>query len=81
MDKNYFNQNPNKVFKHVVQLLEHVVVAFDLYKEEQKLSDMYDFLYNIIIKLTGLSKSQNLLSILDHWKLQLFRLHVKRKLL
>lgn len=78
VSKNYFNTNPKNVLYNVIQLLEHVVVIFDLYKEEEKLDGMYNFL-NAAVKPTGLLDSQKLVNILDQWRLQLFRLHVNRK--
>lgn len=78
VDKNYFNKNPKKVLYSVIQLLEHVVIVFDLYEEEEKLNSMYNFL-NAAVKPTGLSDSLKLVNILDQWRLRLFRLHVNRK--
>jgi len=78
VDKNYFKKNPTKVLSSVIQLLEHVVFVFDLYKEEKKLEDMYNFL-NAVIKPSGLSDSMRLVNVLDQWRLQLFRLYVNRK--
>lgn len=77
MNKTYFQSNPKKILERVIQLLEHVVVTFDLYKNEDKLSIMYDFL-NSIARPNGWSQSLKLVNILDQWKLQLFRLHVDR---
>lgn len=77
MDKKYFQQNP-KALIYVITLLEHVVVIFDLYKDEEKLSCMYDFL-NSIAKPTKLLDSYKLVNILDQWRLKLFRLHAIRK--
>lgn len=79
MNKNYFSQNSKKILKNLIHLLEHVVVILDLYKNEEKLSNMYDFLY-ANAKPVGLSESSlRLVNILDQWKLHLFRLHVNRK--
>ncbi|CAH1724467.1 unnamed protein product [Aphis gossypii] len=77
VDKNYFNKNERKILCSVIQLLEHVVVVFDLYQEEEKLHNMYHFL-NAAVKPTGLSDSLKLVNILDQWRLRLFRLHVNR---
>ncbi|XP_022178168.1 uncharacterized protein LOC111039145 [Myzus persicae] len=78
VDKNYFKKTPKKVLSSVVQLLEHVVFVFDLYKEEKKLEDMYNFLH-AAVKPSGLSDSMRLVNVLDQWRLQLFRLYVNRK--
>lgn len=79
MDRDYLNQNPNKVLKNIIQLLEHVVITFDLYSDEKKMSDMYDFLRSIVKpSVSAMSKFPKLLSILDHWRLHLFRLHMQR---
>ncbi|XP_015373738.1 PREDICTED: uncharacterized protein LOC107168745 [Diuraphis noxia] len=78
VDKNYFKKSPKKVLFSVVQLLEHVVFIFDLYKEEEKLQDMYNFL-NAAIKPSGLSDSMKLINILDQWRLRLFRFYVNRQ--
>ncbi|CAH1731762.1 unnamed protein product [Aphis gossypii] len=76
--KNYFNKNENNILCSVIQLLEHIVVIFDLYKEEEKLNDMYNFLCTAI-KSTGLSDPR-FVNILDQWRLRLFRLYVNRQL-
>uniref|UniRef100_A0A2S2NAR2 Uncharacterized protein n=1 Tax=Schizaphis graminum TaxID=13262 RepID=A0A2S2NAR2_SCHGA len=78
VDKNYFKNNPKAVLFSVIQLLEHVVIIFDLYEEEEELYKMYNFL-NAAVKPTGLSDSLRLINILDQWRLRLFRLHVNRK--
>ncbi|XP_060854125.1 uncharacterized protein LOC132931987 [Rhopalosiphum padi] len=78
VDKNYFKNNPKTVLFSVIQLLEHVVIIFDLYQEEEELYKMYDFL-NAAVKPTGLIDSLRLINILDQWRLRLFRLHVNRK--
>lgn len=79
MDRDYFSQNPTKVLKSIIRLLEHVVITFDLYTDEKKMSDMYDFLYSIIKpSVSAMSKFPKLLSTLDHWRLHLFRLHVQK---
>lgn len=77
MDKNYFKQN-QKVLSHVIELLEHVVIVFDLYKDEEKLNNMYDFLHSIS-RPTKLIDSHKLVNILDQWRLKLFRIHVTRE--
>lgn len=77
VDKNYFNKNPKKVLFSVIQLLEHIVVIFELYTEEEKLHNMYDFL-NAAVKPIGLSDSMRLINIIDQWRLRLFRLHINR---
>ncbi|XP_026805075.1 uncharacterized protein LOC113548408 [Rhopalosiphum maidis] len=78
VDKNYFKNNPKTVLFSVIQLLEHVVIIFDLYQEEEELYKMYNFL-NAAVKPTGLTDSLRLINILDQWRLRLFRLHVNRK--
>jgi len=78
VDKDYFQKRPRKVLFSVVQLLEHVVFIFDLYKEEEKLHNMYNFL-NAAIKPSGLSDSMKLVNILDQWRLRLFRVYVNRQ--
>jgi len=78
VDKNYFKNNPKTVLFSVIQLLEHVVIIFDLYQEEEELYKMYDFL-NAAVKPTGVIDSLRLINILDQWRLRLFRLHVNRK--
>ncbi|XP_026818923.1 uncharacterized protein LOC113557546, partial [Rhopalosiphum maidis] len=77
VDNNYFKTNPKKV-SSVIKLLEHVVIIFDLYEEEEKLNNMYNFL-NATVKRNGLSDSLKLINILDQWRLRLFRIHVNRK--
>lgn len=78
VDKNYFKKNPKKILFSVVQLLEHVVIIFNLYQEEEKLQDMYNFLY-AVIKPSGLSDSMKLINIIDQWRLRLFRFYVNRQ--
>ncbi|XP_022176748.1 uncharacterized protein LOC111038114 [Myzus persicae] len=78
VDKNFFKKKP-QVLSKVVQLLEHVVFIFDLYKEDKKLDFMYHFLYTAV-NLSGLSDSTRLLNILDIWRLTLFRLQINRLL-
>jgi len=78
VDKNYFNKN-KKILCCVIQLLEHVVFIFDLYQEEKKLEEMYEFL-NAAVKPTGLSDSLKLVNILDQWRLRLTRLQFNRNL-
>jgi len=78
VDKNYFKKNEKKIVYSVIRLLEHVVIIFDLYKEEEKLNNMYNFLYTAV-ESTGLS-DQRFINILDQWRLRLFRLQVNRKL-
>jgi len=78
VDKDFFNRRPKRILYRLIRLLEHVVIVFDLYRDEKKLSEMYDFL-NIMVKPTGLSDSLKLVNILDQWRLRLFRLHVNRK--
>lgn len=77
MDRNYFKQN-QKVLSHIIELLEHVVIVFDLYQDEEKLNDMYNFLYSIA-KPSKLLDSHKLVNILDQWRLKLFRMHITRK--
>ncbi|VVC34073.1 Hypothetical protein CINCED_3A000319 [Cinara cedri] len=77
VDKKYFKKNP-ETLSYVIELLEHVVFILDLYKDEEKLSDMYDFLY-CLAKSTKLLDSHKLINILDQWRLRLFRLHATRK--
>jgi hypothetical protein len=77
VDNNYFKKNPKKV-SSVIKLLEHVVIVFDLYEEEEKLNNMYNFL-NAAVKRNRLSDSQRLINILDQWRLRLFRIHVNLK--
>jgi len=78
VNKDFFNKKPKRLIYRLIRLLEHVVIVFDLYKDEKKLSDMYDFL-NYVVKPNGLSDSLKLVNILDQWRLRLFRLHVNRK--
>jgi len=78
VNKDFFNRKPKRLLYRLIRLLEHVVIVFDLYKDEKKLSDMYDFL-NVVAKPTGLSDSLKLINILDQWRLHLFRLHVNRQ--
>jgi len=78
VDKNYFKKSPKKILFSVVQLLEHVVFIFNLYQKEEKLQDMYNFLY-AVIKPSGLSDSMKLINIIDQWRLRLFRFYVNRK--
>ncbi|XP_025205348.1 uncharacterized protein LOC112601785 [Melanaphis sacchari] len=75
VNKDFFNRKPKKLLYCLIHLLEHIVIVFDLYTDEKKLSDMYDF-FNYVIKPNGLSDSLKLVNILDQWRLQLFRLHV-----
>ncbi|XP_022161948.1 uncharacterized protein LOC111027806 [Myzus persicae] len=77
VDKEFFNRRPKRLLYHLIRLLEHVVIVFDLYSDEKKLSEMYDFL-NALAKPTGISDSLKLVNILDQWRLGLFRLHVNR---
>lgn len=79
VDTNYFKINPEKVLSSVVQLLEHVVFIFDLYKEEEKLRDMYDFLYAAIHPKQMSDNSNRLINVLDQWRLRLFRITVNRQ--
>lgn len=79
VDKNYFKINPEKVLSSVVQLLEHVVFIFDLYKEEEKLRDMYDFLYAAINPKKMSVHSNRLINVLDQWRLRLFRITLNRQ--
>lgn len=72
---NYFKENPITVAYNVIQLLEHVVVVFDLYANEEKLSEMHRFL-KAAIKQIGPSDSNKFVNILDQWRLRLYRLHV-----
>lgn len=72
---NYFKENPITVVYNVIQLLEHVVVVFDLYANEEKLNEMHHFL-KTSIKQIVLSDSNKFVNILDQWRLRLFRLHV-----
>lgn len=78
VNKDYFKQKPIKVLYRVIRLLEHIVVVFNLYNNEQKLKDMYDFLSSIV-KPKGLSDTHKFIHILDQWNLRLFRLHINRK--
>lgn len=77
MNTDYF-KNKKHVLKNVIELLEHVVVILDLFKDEKKLSVMYDFLYSIIRPTDHMN--QTLVNILDQWRLKLFRLHIERKI-
>lgn len=76
VDKKYFKQKSVKVVYSVIRLLEHVVIIFDLYKNEEKLSEMYHFLY-AAIKQNGLSEAQTYVNKLDQWRLRLFGLRLK----
>ncbi|KAL5238955.1 hypothetical protein ACI65C_006365 [Semiaphis heraclei] len=78
VDQNYFKKNPRKVLSTVVRLLEHIVIVFDLYNEEEKLNNMYHFL-NSAVQSIGLSDSATLINVLDTWRLQLFRKYVNRQ--
>lgn len=80
MNRNYFRQNPKHILKSIIRLLEHVVIVFDLYQDEKKLSDMCDFFHSIIRPTYGMLGSQNLVNILDQWRLKLFRLHINNKM-
>lgn len=71
----FFKQNPISIVYNVIQLLEHVVVVFDLYANEEKLSEMYRFL-KAAIRQIGLLDSNKFVNILDQWRLRLFRLHI-----
>lgn len=79
MDRKYFKENPNSVLHHIIRLLEHVVIVFDLYQDEQKLNDMYNFL-SVATRPLGMEGSLRLIGILDQWRLKLFRLYVYRKI-
>lgn len=76
--KDFFNKKPKRLLYRLIRLLEHVVIVFDLYTDEKKLGDMYDFLH-CVVKPNGLSDSLKLVNILDQWRLRLFRLHVNRQ--
>jgi len=78
VDKDFFNRQPKKILYRLIQLLEHVVIVFDLYSDENKLNEMYEFL-NGMVKQPGLSDSLKLVNILDQWRFGLFRLYVNRK--
>lgn len=69
-------QNSKKLLYDVIQLMEHVVVVFDLYQDKKKMSEMYEFL-KCVINLKG--SSFNIEIILDIWKIRLFRLHCMSK--
>lgn len=79
MDKNYLDQNSKKL-RSVIRLLEDVVIVFDLYKDEKKLSDMYHFLSSSLNfnRSKLFSEYQKLQNSLDHWDLELFGLRVKK---
>lgn len=78
VDRHYFGQNPIKVLKHIIKLLEHVVITFNLYADEKKMSDMYYFLHSIINpSMTVMTRFPKLLNILNQWKMHLFRLHLE----
>ncbi|VVC34833.1 Hypothetical protein CINCED_3A013951 [Cinara cedri] len=82
VDTNYLKQIPKSELELIFRLLEHVVFIFNLYKDEDKLRDMFEFLHGIIRPKNGLIEqfpgSLKLLNIIDQWRLQLFRLHVYR---
>ncbi|XP_027844062.2 uncharacterized protein LOC114124833 isoform X2 [Aphis gossypii] len=78
VNKDFFNNKPKRLLYRLIRLLEHVVIVFDLYTDEKKLNEMYDFLH-CVVKPTGLSDSLKLVNILDQWRLRLFRLHVNRQ--
>jgi len=78
VNKDFFNKKPKRLLYRLIRLLEHIVIVFDLYTDEKKLSEMYDFLHSVVGP-TGLSDSLKLVNILDQWRLRLFRLHVNRQ--
>lgn len=75
VSRSYFKENPITVIYNVIHLLEHVVIVFDLYANEEKLNEMHHFL-KAALKQIGLLNSNNFVNILDQWRLRLFRLHV-----
>lgn len=76
VNNDYFEKRPESVFNNVLQLLEHVVFIFDLYKDEE-LENMHTFLNTILIKRGIMSTSFQFIHILDQWKMQLFRIHIE----
>lgn len=76
VDQIYFKQNP-EVIESVVKLLEHVVITFDLYQDEEKLNYMYELL-NKNAKRFASSNYFRILNTLEQWQLRLFRLHMNR---
>lgn len=76
MDRHYFARNPIKALKNIIKLLEHFEITFDLYTDEKKMSDIYDFLHNIINSSRSvMSRFSKLLYTLNQWKMHLFRFH------
>ncbi|XP_050522515.1 uncharacterized protein LOC126895077 [Daktulosphaira vitifoliae] len=78
VNKEYFTKHPMKLLQYVVDLLEHIVIVFDLYQDEEKLNSMYNFLY-AAARPSGITQSLKIVNTLDQWRLRLFRLHVNRK--
>jgi len=77
VNEDYFKQSSKQILYIVIRLLEHIVVIFDLYQDEDKLNKMYDFLY-YFAKPTNLLDSRELMSVIEQWRMKLFRLHVYR---
>lgn len=77
MNKDYFKQNPKRILYLTVNLLEHIVIVFDLYQDEEKLNDMYEYL-SAVVRSIELCNSMDTLNILAQWNLRLFRLYVNR---
>lgn len=77
MNKDYFHKKPHVILHRVINLLDHVVVTFDLYQDEEKLDCMYNFLY-AVIRPSGILESMHLINIIDKWKMHLFKLHITR---
>lgn len=75
VNRDYFKLKPNNVLYNVIKLLEHVVIIFNLYEHEKKLTEMYDFLLSLV-KSAVLSESLIYINILDQWKFRLMRLRV-----
>lgn len=69
VDEVYFRKKPETVFNNILHLMEHVVFIFGLWEEEEGLKQIYEFLN----KFSGAHWHY----ILDSWKMQLFRLHMK----
>jgi len=75
VNKDYFKDHP-KHLDGIIRLLEHVVITFDLYQDEENLGSMYAFLYNFV---KPIGTSHELVNILDQWRLGLFHMQVNQK--
>lgn len=76
----YFVGKSKRIIKTTIKLLEHVVIEFDLYQNEEKLIQMYSFLKNNVrLSLPFCDKSTiKSNNILDRWNMDIFRLQMNR---